>query len=176
MNKTNISIIVAVVIVIAFGAYRYAFKPKTNVACTLEAKLCPDGSYVGRTGLSCEFAACPGAIATSTGTGGILSYDSGIRGTVMLGPTCPVERIPPDLACADKPYKTPVTIFRASDMTRAFILTQSDVNGVFSATMPPGEYVLGAGQSNLPRCNRTQVTVLPASFTSTTIFCDTGIR
>ncbi len=30
------------------------------VACTMEAKLCPDGSYVGRTGPSCEFAACPG--------------------------------------------------------------------------------------------------------------------
>jgi len=29
------------------------------VACTMEAKLCPDGSAVGRTGPNCEFAACP---------------------------------------------------------------------------------------------------------------------
>lgn len=29
------------------------------VACTQEAKLCPDGSSVGRTGSSCEFAGCP---------------------------------------------------------------------------------------------------------------------
>lgn len=29
------------------------------VACTLDAKECPDGSYVGRTGPDCEFAACP---------------------------------------------------------------------------------------------------------------------
>ena len=29
--------------------------------CTLEAKLCPDGSAVGRTGPNCEFAPCPGA-------------------------------------------------------------------------------------------------------------------
>lgn len=28
-------------------------------ACTLEAKICPDGSSVGRTGPSCEFAPCP---------------------------------------------------------------------------------------------------------------------
>ena len=28
-------------------------------ACTQEAKLCPDGSYVGRTGPNCEFAPCP---------------------------------------------------------------------------------------------------------------------
>ncbi|MFA6135824.1 MAG: hypothetical protein WC705_00440 [Candidatus Paceibacterota bacterium] len=30
-----------------------------NIACTEEAKLCPDGSAVGRTGPNCEFAACP---------------------------------------------------------------------------------------------------------------------
>lgn len=30
------------------------------VACTMDAKMCPDGSYVGRTGPTCEFAACPG--------------------------------------------------------------------------------------------------------------------
>jgi hypothetical protein len=29
------------------------------VACTQEAKLCPNGSYVGRTGPNCEFAPCP---------------------------------------------------------------------------------------------------------------------
>lgn len=28
-------------------------------ACTQEAKQCPDGSYVGRTGPNCEFAPCP---------------------------------------------------------------------------------------------------------------------
>lgn len=30
-----------------------------EVACTEEAKLCPDGSGVGRTGPNCEFAPCP---------------------------------------------------------------------------------------------------------------------
>lgn len=34
-------------------------KPTGQTACTQEAKLCPDGSYVGRTGPNCEFAACP---------------------------------------------------------------------------------------------------------------------
>jgi hypothetical protein len=29
------------------------------VACTLEAKMCPDGSSVGRAGPNCEFAPCP---------------------------------------------------------------------------------------------------------------------
>ena len=31
-----------------------------QTACTMDAKLCPDGSAVGREGPNCEFAACPG--------------------------------------------------------------------------------------------------------------------
>ena len=30
-----------------------------QVACTMEAKLCPDGSSVGRSGPKCEFTPCP---------------------------------------------------------------------------------------------------------------------
>ncbi len=30
-----------------------------TVACTMEAKQCPDGSYVGRSGPNCEFSDCP---------------------------------------------------------------------------------------------------------------------
>lgn len=29
------------------------------IACTMDAKVCPDGSAVGRTGPNCEFAPCP---------------------------------------------------------------------------------------------------------------------
>jgi len=29
------------------------------IACTQEAKACPDGSYVSRTGPNCEFSICP---------------------------------------------------------------------------------------------------------------------
>ena len=34
--------------------------PIQKKACTMEAKLCPDGTYVGRSGPNCEFAPCPG--------------------------------------------------------------------------------------------------------------------
>lgn len=34
--------------------------PTDGVVCTADAKLCPDGSYVSRTGPSCEFVPCPG--------------------------------------------------------------------------------------------------------------------
>jgi len=38
--------------------YVEAIKP-IQKACTMEAKLCPDGSYVGRSGSNCEFDKCP---------------------------------------------------------------------------------------------------------------------
>ncbi len=31
-----------------------------GVACTMDARLCPDGSAVGREGPNCEFKKCPG--------------------------------------------------------------------------------------------------------------------
>ena len=33
-----------------------------GVMCTMDAKECPDGSYVGRTGPNCEFVPCPGEV------------------------------------------------------------------------------------------------------------------
>ncbi|MES3031282.1 MAG: hypothetical protein V4697_02610 [Patescibacteria group bacterium] len=45
--------------------------PNTNepVACTMDARICPDGSAVGRQGPNCEFAACPAPTSTSTSSG-----------------------------------------------------------------------------------------------------------
>ena len=40
------------------------------IACTADARVCPDGSYVGRTGPNCEFAACPASLGAKT-CGGI---------------------------------------------------------------------------------------------------------
>ncbi len=106
----------------------------------------------------------------------ILPYDSGVHGTVMLGPTCPVMRNPPDSTCADKPYATFVVVFRSSDPVHAYAMMQSDSRGQFSFKLPPGHYTLGAGESNLPRCDHPTVTVGPTGYASTTISCDTGIR
>ena len=44
-----------------------------SVMCTQEAKLCPDGSYVGRTGLNCAFAACPTGVSVGGSAGASVS-------------------------------------------------------------------------------------------------------
>ena len=41
------------------GYYFFKVKTPTQKACTLEAKICPDGTGVGRSGPNCEFASCP---------------------------------------------------------------------------------------------------------------------
>ncbi len=51
------------VLVIGGGAF-WLWQKSTGggeVACTLEAKICPDGSSVGRVGPYCQFAPCPSA-------------------------------------------------------------------------------------------------------------------
>lgn len=62
----GIAIVVATAIVVVGGVFgwQYLTTPKDNnqnqqTACTMEAKVCPDGSAVGRTGPNCEFAECP---------------------------------------------------------------------------------------------------------------------
>lgn len=45
------------------GASQVQVKPNENQrACAADAKLCPDGSYVSRTGPNCEFAECPNTV------------------------------------------------------------------------------------------------------------------
>lgn len=41
------------------GYYWWQNRSGNSVVCTQDAKQCPDGSYVSRTGPNCEFAACP---------------------------------------------------------------------------------------------------------------------
>lgn len=56
---------IVLVIILAGTAGYFAFAKKywrsgvTPRSCTMEAKQCPDGSYVSRSGPNCEFAACP---------------------------------------------------------------------------------------------------------------------
>lgn len=63
--------VVAFVVVIASGGVYYYFLSRApsadeQIFCTQEAKQCPDGSYVSRTGPQCEFAQCPSQPAATS--------------------------------------------------------------------------------------------------------------
>ncbi len=79
MAKSVYILVVILIIVLAgtvAGAFFYFnYKSTELISCTMEAKLCTDGSYVSRQGPNCEFAQCP--IGVSFG---------GIKGKVTVGP------------------------------------------------------------------------------------------
>lgn len=58
-NKKNLIIVfgLLILVILSFLVWKTFFK--NPVACTKEARLCPDGSTVVREGPSCEFAKCP---------------------------------------------------------------------------------------------------------------------
>lgn len=56
-------------------------------ACTEEAKICPDGSAVGRSGPNCEFAPCPKEIENSICKN--LCGDGTCQERVCMGTGCP---------------------------------------------------------------------------------------
>lgn len=62
MKQLLAGVVILFVVGIASFLYRNTMErpgiTAVQPACTLEAKLCPDGSAVGRTGPSCEFAPC----------------------------------------------------------------------------------------------------------------------
>ncbi|HTW96235.1 MAG TPA: hypothetical protein VMD74_01070 [Candidatus Methylomirabilis sp.] len=146
------------------------------VACTLEAKLCPDGSYVGRTGPHCEFAACPDNSSSTTPPIPAPDGQSGISGTSLLGPTCPVERIPPDPACAPQPYPA-LIIVKTADGTKEITRFNTDQDGKFKINLAPGKYLLEPQSSGVyPRGIPQTVTVNNDNFISVKINFDSGIR
>lgn len=60
MQKSLLVWIALLVIALAgITAYNQFSRQNIPTACTLEAKICPDGSSVGRTLPNCEFAPCP---------------------------------------------------------------------------------------------------------------------
>lgn len=63
-----------------------------------------------------------------------------IRGVVNAGPTCPVETIPPDPNCADRPVAgAELWVLDDDIMVRR---TTSAADGSFELALPPGSYQL----------------------------------
>jgi hypothetical protein len=91
MKRTTVLMVVLAFIAgIVFVLERRSGEDKPR-ACTLEAKLCPDGTAVGRTGPNCEFAACPGSGEASDTFGAILyddfnqiAYDAAVASNALV--------------------------------------------------------------------------------------------
>ena len=179
IKTTKYFYFIAFIALLAAGCGRTVNSPVPQpVACTQEAKACPDGSYVGRSGPNCEFAVCPTNKATSTPPAPVVppvAQTGTISGYIHSGPTCPVEKIPPDPACADRPFAN--ANVTATNAAAKQYQTQSASDGNFSLLVPAGRYTVKVISSNiLPRCPEQQADVTANKITALDISCDTGIR
>jgi hypothetical protein len=126
-------------------------------------------------------------ILTITGAGGVSSssdapftvsdaastVDSGVEGTITIGPACP-GAIGKD-GCPDKPYQTTIVVKNQAGAVLSRF--SSDANGVFRADLAPGSYILASGSgSKLPSLGEQAVVVKPHSYTHIDLVFDSGIR
>mgnify|MGYP001379912308 CR=1 FL=1 len=99
--------------------------------------------------------------------------DSGIEGTVTIGPMCPVmqENVP----CADQPYQAALTVLTTSG--KKVTQFQTNENGRFRVDLAAGDYVLHPESPNaMPFAADIPFTVNAHEFTQLKINYDSGIR
>jgi hypothetical protein len=99
---------------------------------------------------------------------------TGIRGIVMLGPTCPVESV--TSPCPDRPFEGDV-LATASDGATAEAST--DALGRFTMDLRAGTYVVVAivpNEGGPPTAVPQRVKVRTGSYSQVTLEVDTGIR
>jgi len=109
---------------------------------------------------------------------GILPFDSGVYGTVLRGPICPVMQNPPQPECDDQPFDTTVQVIaKYSTNSAPFATAKTNAKGEYSFQLPPGEYVLQAVSGKpFPSCQSQTITVQPKVMQEVVLSCDTGIR
>jgi len=102
---------------------------------------------------------------------------SGVKGTVLFSPVCPVEQVPPDPACAPRPGAAEIRLVRRNGPVAAG--SQAGPDGRFVVRVRPGHYAVEATASSPGKgCQATpsEVTVTARSYVTIDVGCDTGIR
>jgi hypothetical protein len=102
---------------------------------------------------------------------------TGVAITTAAGPTCPVEKIPPDPACAARPVAGATILIKADEGTIVARLV-TDGNGAASVALFPGTYAVepqpAAGLMGTAASQ--DVTVVAGTMTPVPLAYDTGIR
>lgn len=99
--------------------------------------------------------------------------DSGIEGTVQIGPMCPVVREGEE--CPDQPYQAVLTV--TSLTGERIVQVQTEADGTFHIPLAPGEYILHPESPNvMPFAPDQSFTVPEAEFIDMVVNYDSGIR
>ena len=65
MSIKSLLLGIVIILIVGIGGFVYRNAVERQIlptACPLDAKICPDGATVGRSGPSCAFASCPYAV------------------------------------------------------------------------------------------------------------------
>lgn len=110
------------------------------------------------------------------GPSGTPTAPSGIRGTVILGPTCPVgEPGSTDPINCLTPYAAQLVILDGQNEVAGRITSGDD--GRFEIALAPGDYVITPiGGDPYPIAQPVAVVVTAGEFTEVQVNYDTGIR
>ncbi|MEO8436834.1 MAG: carboxypeptidase-like regulatory domain-containing protein [Chloroflexota bacterium] len=102
---------------------------------------------------------------------------SSIGGTATAGPVCPVEKNPPDPACAPRPVPGAVLVIRNAAGTELRRVTTA-ADGTFVVDLPAGGYVVEPQQVEglMGTAEPQSVTVLDGTASTIQVIYDTGIR
>jgi hypothetical protein len=102
---------------------------------------------------------------------------TGIAITASAGPTCPVEKVPPDPACEPRPVAdATIIVVDGQGKTVATVVTGAD--GTVLVAVPAGSYVLQpqAVTGMMGGAQPVDVTVVDGAATPAVVSYDTGIR
>lgn len=99
------------------------------------------------------------------------SSDSGVQGTAVYGPTCPVQRV--GGPSCERPYSG-VIVFKQGGKQVATV--RSAQNGAFRVSLSPGTYTVGSNGTGFPFVKPLDVVVQPHDYTTITVMFDSGIR
>ena len=111
-------------------------------------------------------------LASACAEGGGAS-GSGVRGTVLAGPQCPVERA--GSPCPDQPVAG--ALVRATQDGTVVATDRTDTDGRFSIALDPGTYRLTVETSvGIGPPSPVSVDVGSGGYATATISVDTGIR
>lgn len=173
-----LSIALYILLVVPSREDTYGIEPG-GVYCTADAMMCPDGSYVGRTGPNCEFVcpnSAPFASTSGSASSGSTITKGEVAGRVLISPVCPVEQLPTTTACAPRAFKTVVEV-RETGRVSLLASTETDSGGTFRFLLSPGSYdFLAIGKTPYPRCVARTVIVGSVPTSSLDLVCDSGIR
>jgi hypothetical protein len=117
-------------------------------------------------------AACSSGVATPSAPPG-----TGLAITAVAGPVCPVERIPPDPACAPRPVAG-ATVIIGNGEQQNLATVVLDAQGAAVVSLPAGDYVVQPQQVTglMGTAAVTNVAVVDGTLTPVVLSYDTGIR